>query len=133
MENLFHKTFFMKRNSSFSIFFLAIFLLSLSNTMAGTFSGSSSVTNKKNKVIIINAKSALNDLQQPSEPVSNPEEPVKKPHLLKTEELAHIHHFHKERVKKEKYHHQAAYSAAKLILILCHISLLVVAYLHLCH
>jgi len=133
MENLFHKTFFMKRNSSFSIFVLAIFLMSLSNSTAGNFSGSSSVTKTKNKGVIINARSAMNDLQQPSEPVSRQEEPVKKPHLLKTEELAHIHHFHKERVKKEKYHHKAAYSLAKLILILCHISLLVVAYLHLCH
>jgi hypothetical protein len=100
--------------------------------MATTFSGSSSVTKTK-KGLIINAKSAMNDLHQPLEPISKQEEPVKKPHLMKTEELAHIHHFHKERVKKEKYHHQAAYSVAKLILILCHISLLVVAYMHLCH
>jgi len=123
----------MKRNSSFSIFFLAIFLMSLSNGMANNLNGSSSVTKTKNKSIIINAKSAMNDLQQPSEPVSKQEEPAEKPHLLKTEELAHIHHFHKERIKKEKYHHKAAYSLAKLILIVCHISLLVVAYLHLCH
>jgi len=101
--------------------------------MATNFSGSSAVTKTKNKGIIINANSAMNDLQQPLEPVSKQEEPVKKAHLLKTEELAHIHHFHKERIKKEKRHHQAAYSTAKLILILCHISLLVVAYLHLCH
>jgi hypothetical protein len=120
----------MKRNSSFSIFFLAIFLMSLSNSMASTFN-SSSVSNEKNKIVIIIDRSATDDLQQPSEPVSKPEEPSKKPHLLKTEELAHIHHFHKERVKKLKRHHEKFWMLSKIILVLCHLGLLVCAFLHL--
>jgi hypothetical protein len=130
MENLFHKTYFMRHNSSFSIFFLAIFLISSFNSIAGSFSSSSSVAKTK-KTIIINAKSAMNDLPKPVEPVSKPEEPAKKPHLLKTEELAHIHHFHKERVKKLKYHHKKFWMLSKIILILCHLGLLICAYLHL--
>jgi hypothetical protein len=133
MENLFHKLFFMKRNSSFSIFFLAIFLMSSFKSMGSTFSGSSSVDKAKVKAIIINEKSTMNDLPKPTEPVSKPEEPVKKPHLMKTEELAHIHHFHKERVKKLKRHHKKCWILSKILLILCHLALMVCAYLHLTH
>ncbi len=49
------------------------------------------------------------------------------------DETPHIHHFHKERVKKIKKHHSKFWFISKLILILCHISLLVIAFLHATH
>lgn len=76
------------------------------------------------------------------EPVANPkgrglsgheQAPMEKKAKPATEELAHIHHFHKERVKKLKQHHQKCWIASKLILILCHLALLVIAYSHIGH
>ena len=52
------------------------------------------------------------------------------PHM---EELPHIHKFHKNRVKKIKKHHTKFWFASQLIIVLCHISILVIAYLHATH
>lgn len=51
----------------------------------------------------------------------------------KMEELPHIHHFHKERVRKVKRHHRKLWMIVKLIVILCHIGLLICGYLHATH
>jgi hypothetical protein len=53
-----------------------------------------------------------------------------KGHTLKLDELPHIHHFHKERVKKVKRHHKKVWSISMLILVLCHISILIMAFMH---
>jgi hypothetical protein len=66
-------------------------------------------------------------------PAAKPTEPVKESHGTKLEEVAHIHHFHKERVKKLKRHHEKFWILSKILLILCHLLLLVVAYLHVTH
>ena len=39
-------------------------------------------------------------------------------------------YFHKERVKKVKRHHKKVWTISMLILVLCHISILVMAYMH---
>jgi hypothetical protein len=54
-------------------------------------------------------------------------------HVMKMEELAHIHHFHKERVKKIRKHHNKYWMLAKTLLVVCHIVLLISAFLHLTH
>jgi hypothetical protein len=56
--------------------------------------------------------------------------PVKAPHM---EELPHIHRFHKERVKKMKQHHGKCWVLSQAILVVCHLSMLYIAYLHLTH
>ena len=73
------------------------------------------------------------NMSQPPVPSAKQEEPFKKPHLLKSEELAHIHHFHKERVKKIKRHHIKFWVMSKILIILCNLVLLVCAYMHLTH
>ncbi len=52
------------------------------------------------------------------------------PHM---EELPHIHRFHKERVKKIRQHHGKFWLLSKILVVLCHISILVIAYLHATH
>ena len=59
-----------------------------------------------------------------------PVHPEEKAHAPKIDELPHIHHFHKERVKKVKRHHKKVWSISMLILVLCHISILIMAYMH---
>lgn len=49
------------------------------------------------------------------------------------DEVAHIHKFHKERVKKIKKHHNKFWILSKIILVICHLSVLVIAFLHVTH
>lgn len=71
-------------------------------------------------------------------PVSNsahsqPMAPHKKVAGPSMEELPHIHRFHKERVKKVTKHPNRFWVVAKLILVLCHVGLLIMGYLHATH
>ena len=50
-----------------------------------------------------------------------------------SEELPHIHRFHKDRVKKMKKHHGKYWLLSKVLLALCHLSILVISYLHVIH
>ena len=59
-----------------------------------------------------------------------PVHPEEKGHTPKLDELPHIHHFHKERVKKVKRHHKKVWTISMLILVLCHISILIMAFMH---
>ncbi|HYC38998.1 MAG TPA: hypothetical protein VEB63_00815 [Chitinophagaceae bacterium] len=64
-------------------------------------------------------------------PVSRPqrhEEHGKRVSAPRSEELPHIHHFHRGRVRGRR--HKEYWLLSKLLLILCHIAVLVVAYLH---
>ena len=56
--------------------------------------------------------------------------PLKAPHM---EEIPHIHRFHKERVKKIRQHHTKFWFLSQFIVVLCHLSMLFIAYLHLTH
>lgn len=56
--------------------------------------------------------------------------PEDKGHSPKLHELPHIHHFHRERVKKVKRHHKKVWSLSVLLLAICHISILIMAYTH---
>lgn len=49
------------------------------------------------------------------------------------DETPHIHRFHKERVKKIKQHHTKCWIASQVIVVLCNLSLLVIAYMHIIH
>ncbi|MBL0130102.1 MAG: hypothetical protein IPP43_02395 [Chitinophagaceae bacterium] len=124
----------MTRFLSISIFFLAL--------ISGTSFTASASTNKSVSVTVIDTKETGS--APVSEPISNskaipqvpvtktvpPLHPEEKGHTPKLEELPHIHHFHKERVKKVKRHHKKYWALSMVILVLCHISILVMAYMH---
>ena len=48
------------------------------------------------------------------------------------EELPHIHRYHRERVKK-RVHHGKLWFFARVLVVICHLSLLWIGYLHLTH
>jgi hypothetical protein len=52
------------------------------------------------------------------------------PHM---EELPHIHRYHKERVRKLRTHQGKCWILFKALVVLCHLSLLWIAYMHLTH
>ncbi len=56
-----------------------------------------------------------------------------KSHSPQMDELAHIHKFHKERVKKIRKHHDKCWLLTKILLVICHVSILVIAFLHIIH
>ena len=70
----------------------------------------------------------------PTIPAPKPEAPHHKsmqaPHM---EEIPHIHRYHKERVKKVKQHHSKLWFLSQFIVVICQVSLLVIAYLHIVH
>jgi hypothetical protein len=61
--------------------------------------------------------------------------PVEKSHSYtpSMDELPHIHKFHKERVKKIKKHQSKLWILSKIVLVLCHISILIISFLHVTH
>ena len=56
-----------------------------------------------------------------------------KHHLMKIEELGKVHRFRKDRVKKVKKHGDKYWLAIKILIVFCHISLLIHAFMHLTH
>ena len=59
--------------------------------------------------------------------------PHGKTHAPHSEELPHIHKFHKERVKKIKKHHGKYWLLSQVLLFLCHAAILYISYLHAAH
>ena len=135
-EDLCYKYFFMTRYFFISIFLLALFATSSNNVYAKSF---------KHTRITVATNSTREQNEQKALPVqaaapktstraTAPEEtPEHKAHGPKMEEVPHIHHFHKERVKRSKRHHKKIWTMSKLLLLLCHIALLVMAYTHAAH
>jgi hypothetical protein len=54
-------------------------------------------------------------------------------HVPSWDELAHIHHFHKNRLKKVKKHFKKCVFMSRLLLFVCHAAILFVSYLHVTH
>jgi hypothetical protein len=111
-----------------SIFFLAMILM--------TSFTASAATTKSSALTVSNTKetgSAPVSEPMPLFPATKTLPPLhqeEKGNTPKVEELPHIHHFHKERVRKVKRHHKKYWVFSKIILILCHIALLIMAYIH---
>ena len=126
----------MTRNTFFSIFSGLIFIINSYAASATVHSAVSVATNsakEKTTAVPSNSKETPMAQQGRGLPAARTEPPFEKREKPATEELAHIHHFHKERVKKIKRHHEKYWAMSKIILILCHLALLVIAYLHLSH
>jgi hypothetical protein len=51
------------------------------------------------------------------------------PHM---DEIPHIHRYHKERVRR-KVHHSKLWILSKAVVVICQLSLLLIAYMHLTH
>ena len=115
------------RHYSFFVLTL-VMLMTISNNAFAKKAGSRSfnVEHSSNA----SATSTHEDMQIPLSQSAKNDEHAKKIPVPKSEELPHIHHFHKERVKKSKKHHKKYWAVSQLILILCHIAILVMAYMH---
>ena len=117
-------------------FFISILLLVFFTSTANH------VNAKSTKYTTVNTNNTKEEKEQTALPVqanapksstraTMPEEaPEHKAHGPKLDEVPHIHHFHKERVKKSKRHHKKYWALSKIVLLLCHIALLMIAYMH---
>ncbi|MEO7393860.1 MAG: hypothetical protein ABIU11_02895 [Chitinophagaceae bacterium] len=121
--------------------FIFISILSLAMVSMTTFTASAG-TRKSSSVSVNDTKET--DYNSSSSPVTTgkavPVVPAAKPlpplhqeeksHAPKLEELPHIHYFHKERVKKIKRHHKKCWTLSMVLLVLCHIAILTMSYIH---
>lgn len=117
-----------------SSFFLAMISFASFTASAGNKNSSPvTVSDTKEKGSGNNSAPVSASNSVPNVPVTKtvpPVHPEEKGHTPKLDELPHIHHFHKERVKKVKRHHKKVWTISMLILLLCHISILIMAYMH---
>lgn len=124
------------------IIFISIFFLAM---MFRTSFTASATTRKSNTIVSVSNDGT--DHTASKEPVSSQKSlPVvpstktvphesheEKGHAPKTEELPHIHRFHKERVKKVKRHHKKYWFLGMLLVVICHAAILFMAYMHAIH
>ena len=117
-----------------SIIFLMIFPLATTTALAGghTAKAKTETSSKETKATSA-PDQPMSDKKIPVTSEPKPEAPHGKVHAPHMEEEAHIHKFHKERVKKIKKHHSKYWFLSQVILALCHLSILVIAYLHATH
>lgn len=112
---------------------MAIFM-GINSTAAPALNSHSSGEKKNGKsisiVINIHPDSPESDLMPSAEKNNSPWEELT---LKKFEELAKIHRFHKERVKNHKKHGHKFWILSKLLLIVCHLAILICAFLHVIH
>ena len=113
-----------------SIIFMMIFSLATTTALAG---GRKAKTETTNKEVKANTTSDHSDSGKKMLPESHSKAPHGKAQAPHMEELPHIHRFHKERVKKITKHHSKYWFLSQVILALCHLSILVIGYLHATH
>lgn len=124
------------------IIFISIFFLTM---MFRTGFTASATTEKSNNVVAVSNDGMNNTTSQepaarhksiPAVPATKTvphESHEEKGHAPKTEELPHIHRFHKERVKKIKRHHKKYWFLSMLLVAICHAAILFIAYMHAVH
>jgi hypothetical protein len=117
-----------------SIIFSMIFSLASYSVLAGghTVKRETEPTSKEVKITAGPDHSEAGK-KAPVFPEPYPKVPHGKAHVPQMEELPHIHKFHKERVKKIKKHHSKYWLLSQVLLALCHLSILIIGYLHATH
>src|SRR5687768_15358777 len=124
----------MRHNKALQILFLIAFLMNaLPGHSATKSTGSAAAGFVTASAMNSVADQSIPDMAVPLHAATRPDHHSKKTHSPKLEEVAHIHHFHKERVKKLKKHQKKCWAFSKIILVLIHIALLVMAYSHVTH
>lgn len=124
----------MTQRTSYSIIFLMIFSMATYSTMAAghKVKVETETTSKEAKTTKASDHSEAGK-KMPVFPDSHSKAPHGKMHVPHMEELPHIHRFHKERVKKIKKHHGKYWLLSQVIIVLCHLSILVIGFLHATH
>lgn len=123
----------MKRKSYFSLALTVVYILFSLAAKAGHTAATETQGTHKSMPMEEKSDNAAAGKHLPSGHDASSKVPHGKVHAPHSEELPHIHKFHKERVKKLKKHHSKYWLLSKLVLVLCHLSILVIAYLHATH
>lgn len=122
----------MTRRKYFSLALtIAYILICHAASAGGNQGGNGSSNNQGNET----AKQSDMSQQAKQMPVSKDAQshvPHGKAHTPHSEELPHIHKFHKERVKKVR-KHRACWLLSQVLLFICHASVLYISYLHVVH
>lgn len=113
---------------------LILLVRSQSTSAAGSHSNTIETTTDENSKGITTSRESTTKTS-PFSHTAKPIHPVENAHtnVPTMDELAHIHHFHKERLKKSKRHHEKYWTLSQLLLLLCHAAVLIISYLHIIH
>ncbi len=111
---------------------LAVVFASSTQSFAGTQHNSNAITEQTSNSIIENEVPVKANHLPIGEKTHIPIE-KDHTHIPTWDELAHIHHFHHNRLKKIKRHFKKSVFLSKLLLFLCHAAVLYISFLHLTH
>jgi len=123
----------MTHRKSFSLAFTLVYILFSVAVNAGTETGNN---DRQTHPISQAEKKSGHDAPGKQAPASQDDHhkaPHGKSHAPHSEELPHIHKFHKERVKKITKHHGKCWFLSQALLLICHVAVLYISYLHVVH
>lgn len=125
----------MTQRTLYSIVFTMIFSLSSYVALASdnTTKTATEQTSKEAKTTSVTDHSDAAKKMPAAAADSHSKVPHGKAHVPHMEELPHIHRFHKERVKNIKKHHSKLWFLSQALIVLCHLSILVIGFLHATH
>lgn len=119
-----------------SILFLALFTGMSTTSSAGVGTHSSAIVNdqnngQQNAPVKSGAEVPVKEVPMNA----GPHAPVEKGHghAPAIDETPHIHHYHRNRVKKMKRHHSKAWFLGQLLVVTSNLVLFLMAYLHAAH
>ena len=119
-----------------SILFLALFtgMSTTSSAGQGTIT-SATVSDQNNGTEKEPLKNSAETPAKEAPMNAGPHAPVEKGHghTPAIDETPHIHHYHKNRVKKLKRHHSKAWFLSQVLVVACNLVLLLMAYMHAAH
>jgi hypothetical protein len=130
-EDLCYKNYVMTQKKYFSIALIGVYILFSLAAKANTNTGK-----EAGETHAVKTEKSAEAPQGKHGPVSqegHSKAPHGKAHTPHSEELPHIHKFHKERVKKIKKHHSKLWFLSQGLLFLCHAAVLYISYLHVIH
>ena len=113
--------------------FLKLMLIMIVFTFSNNGRATQTGSHNRKTISFIEASPITDAPVLPISPGPGLKPPVHKMQTPVMEELAKIHRFHKERVKRIKKHRTKWWISAKLLLIICHVMLLICAFMHATH
>ena len=119
--------------TKFFIYTLAIFTLIKAANFHVTSIGSPAVSGSEMKEDRFATKpnNSIPEKNIPMNMEDHENSPRSNSHTPAMDETPHIHHFHKQRIRKIRKHHGKFWILSQLLLVVCHLTILYIGYLHL--
>ena len=131
-KNLGIKTNYMRQYFNIAALILAFVIAGATNSFAKA-NNAEKVNNVEQTSKAVAHDATAKSTQSPTSAKSHMPIDKSHSHVPAWDELAHIHHFHQNRLKKIKRHFKKSVFLSKLLLFICHAAVLYISFLHLTH